>query len=137
MRIPSPPHAERQEPELTVFFDGACPLCRAEIDFWHRQPGAERIAFVDVARDDAALPAGVDRAQALSRFHAETTEGQVTSGAAAFLALMGMLPRLRWLGRIGALPGIRQFLEWLYRVFLRLRPALVATFVRLSDMKAR
>lgn len=137
MRAPSPPEAERQEPELTIFFDGACPLCRAEIGFWRGQPGADRIAFVDVARDGTALPTGVDRAQALARFHAETAKGHVISGAAAFLALMGTLPRLRWLARIGALPGIRQFLEMLYGVFLRLRPALVVAFVRLSGMKCR
>ncbi|PRX31880.1 Predicted thiol-disulfide oxidoreductase YuxK, DCC family [Meinhardsimonia xiamenensis] len=137
MRTPSAAEAAQQAPELTVFFDGACPLCRAEMDFWRRQPGAERIAFVDVARDDTVLPRGVGRAQARARFHVETAERRVISGAAAFLALIATLPRLRWLARIGRLPGIAQLLELSYRLFLRLRPALVAAHVRLRRHRSR
>ncbi|WP_082688603.1 MFS transporter [Ruegeria marisrubri] len=83
-----------RDPALTVFHDGACPLCRAEIAFYRRQRGAEKIAFVDVAREDTALPEGVSRTSARARFHVETAQGQVISGAAAFLALMATLPRL-------------------------------------------
>lgn len=135
--LPHQPRTKPPEPALTVFHDSACPLCRAEIDFYRRQHGAEKIAFVDVARDDTPLPEGVSRAAARSRFHVETAEGRVISGAAAFLKLMAVLPRLRWLARIGGLPGIRLIFEGLYRLFLRFRPTLVAVFVLLQRMKGR
>ena len=32
-----------------VFFDGACPLCAREIEFYQKQEGASRIAWVDGA----------------------------------------------------------------------------------------
>ena len=134
---PHRPAPTPRDPALTVYHDGACPLCRAEIAFYRRQRGAEKIAFVDVAREDTALPEGVSRASARARFHVETAQGQVISGAAAFLALMATLPRLRPFARIGGLPGIRRLLEGLYLLFLRFRPVLVGAFVWLQRMKSR
>ena len=42
--------------EMTVYFDGACPLCRAEIGYYKNQNGAEYIEFSDVSASDGALP---------------------------------------------------------------------------------
>jgi hypothetical protein len=53
------------EPEpgkLTVYYDGACPLCRREIDFYRRRGRAAPIEWVDAAAGDAEL-SGVDRAR--------------------------------------------------------------------------
>lgn len=137
MRAPLAPQAEGQDPKLTAFFDGACPLCRAEISFWRRQPGAERIAFVDVERTDGSLPRGVSRAQAQARIHIETALGEVVSGSAVYLALMATLPRLRRLARLGGLPCRRQLLERFCRLFSSVRPALIAVYMRLWPGRSR
>ncbi|GIX30366.1 MAG: thiol-disulfide oxidoreductase [Porticoccaceae bacterium] len=129
MRVPLAPQAEGQDPEPAAFFDGACPLCRSEISFWRRQPGAERIAFVDVERTDAALPRSVSRAQAPARSPIETALGEVVSGPAAFPALMATLSRLRRLARLGGRPCSRQLFKRFYGLFLRIQPALVAVYV--------
>ncbi len=110
---------------LTVFYDGGCPLCRAEIGHYRACDGAERISFVDVSASAAAqLAPGLDRRLALQRFHVATPEGTLHSGADGFARLWLALPGWRRLGLIVAAPGVRQLAELAYSAFLPLRPAL-------------
>lgn len=122
-------------PRCTVYYDGACPLCAAEIGLYEAQDrgpgGAGAVTFVDISRPGSALPHGVTREAALARFHVTDGAGRVLSGAAAFVALWRSLPRWRWLARLAALPGVPWMLERAYRLFLRLRPGIVALWRRL------
>ena len=114
-----------QTTDLTVFYDGACPLCNAEIGLYRACAGAERIDFVDVSVAEAgAVAPGLDKAAALERFHVRNLDGTLASGAAGFGHLWLALPGWRWIGRIVLLPGILQLTEVIYRGFLILRPAL-------------
>ncbi|AWN39212.1 DUF393 domain-containing protein [Methylobacterium radiodurans] len=132
-----PEHSECGN-ESTVYFDGACPLCRAEIDHYRRSRGAERIAFVDVSRCDTVEQLGPDLSQeaALRRFHLRDRDGQLISGAAAFARLWTLLPGWRWLGRLitfrfaSGQPMLR-VAEFLYRASLPLRPRLARILQRL------
>ena len=59
--------------ELTLLFDGACPLCLREVDTLRRRDqGRGRLAFVDV--DDPAYDpdrhGGITYAEAMGRMHA-------------------------------------------------------------------
>ncbi len=111
--------------DLTVFFDGDCPLCRSEIGLYRNCIGAERVAFVDVAAAEAGtIAAGLDKTSALARFHVQTADGHLHSGADGFAQLWLTLPGWRWLGRITMLPGIRTFAEIAYRGFLIIRPGI-------------
>jgi predicted DCC family thiol-disulfide oxidoreductase YuxK len=110
-------------PALTVYFDGACPLCWAEIAHYRNQRGAEALCFVDVAQPAPCGP-GLSREAALARFHVRDAEGRLLSGAAAFVGLWQRLPRWRWFARLAALPPVLALLEFGYRAFLPLRPAL-------------
>lgn len=108
---------------LTVYYDGACPLCTREIDFYRRRRGAERIGWVDLsAIDTPEVVPGLSKADALARFHVQTPAGRILSGARAFAAMWAALPSTRLLGRIVAAPGLVQLFEMLYRLFLRIRP---------------
>ncbi|GGK49387.1 thiol-disulfide oxidoreductase DCC family protein [Salinarimonas ramus] len=117
-------------PDLTVYYDGACPLCRAEIGHYTRCEGAERIAFVDVSSESADPGPDLSREAALARFHVRDAHGTLASGGAGFAALWRTLPRWRVAGRLAALPGVRTLLELAYRGFLPLRPALVRLWKR-------
>jgi len=109
---------------LTVYFDGACPLCRREIALYRDLGTAASIEYCDVSQDDSCLPADVDRASARARFHVMDDAGRVHDGASAFVALWARLPGWRWLARIARLPGVTGVLELAYRAFLPLRPTL-------------
>ncbi|GLR46625.1 thiol-disulfide oxidoreductase DCC family protein [Sphingomonas astaxanthinifaciens] len=106
---------------LTVWFDGACPLCRREIALMRRLDRAGRIAFVDVSGEVADCP--IDRAALLARFHARE-DGQLLSGAAAFAAMWRAIPWLRPLGLAARHPRVLALLERAYLRFLEIRPAL-------------
>lgn len=121
---------------LTVYFDGACPLCRREIAFYQRQRGGDRIDWRDISETDAEEVApGLSRATALKRFHVTTADARTRSGAAAFAALWMAIPRFAWAGRIMALPGIRHILDVAYSGFLLVRPML-QRFARRWDAPA-
>jgi predicted DCC family thiol-disulfide oxidoreductase YuxK len=111
--------------DLTVFFDGDCPLCRSEIGLYRNCAGADRVAFVDVATLEAGhVAVGLHKTEALARFHVQTADGQLHSGAAGFAQLWLTLPGWRWLGRITMLPVIRTCAEVAYRGFLHIRPGI-------------
>lgn len=109
---------------LTVLYDGACPLCRAEIGVYRGLPSDTPLCFADVSAPGQALPEGLSREQLLARFHVQHGDGRVESGARAFLALWATLPGWRWLARLGRVPGAPSLMEGLYRLFLVFRPAL-------------
>ena len=123
---------------VTVFYDGACPLCRREIDLYRAQSGAEALDFVDVsAAAPGALPPETSSAQLLSRLHVADSAGRLWVGAAAFFALWQRLPSWRWLGRLGRVPLVVRATDGAYSVFLRLRPSLQRVARRLEAGAAR
>ena len=110
---------------LTVYYDGACPLCLREIRFYSGLRGGDRMAWVDVAHAaSSALPADLSREQALARFHARRADGSLVSGAPAFLAVWHHLALFRPLARLLDRRWLHGPLDAAYRLFLRVRPAL-------------
>lgn len=107
-----------------VFFDGSCPLCRREIGVYQRATAAAPITWVDVSAANAPSVAGRSCGDLMARFHVQTSDGVMLSGAAAFVSLWLLFPYWRWLGKFGSLPGMLPVLEWLYVRFLRVRPGL-------------
>ena len=107
---------------VTVWFDGACPLCSREIALMRRLDRAKAIAFVDVTNTQSVCP--INRAEMLARFHAEE-DGQLLSGGAAFAAMWRAIPVLRPLGLAARNGAILAVLEWLYLRFLRVRPRMI------------
>lgn len=110
---------------LTVFYDGACPLCRREIAV-HRAMRPRGVRWVNVAAPGAAAVCPLDPADLLKRFHVRGADGRMASGARAFIALWRRVPRLAPLGRLAAVPPLPTVLEAAYRLFLPLRPRLQA-----------
>ena len=91
---------------------------------YRRQPGADALCWVDVARCSASdLGAGLTRESAMARLHLRQADGRLVSGAAAFTALWQVLPRWSWLGRLFGSGARLWLLESVYRAFLALRPA--------------
>jgi predicted DCC family thiol-disulfide oxidoreductase YuxK len=118
----SAPSNPSQPSALTVYFDGACPVCSREIAMYRRQSGAEACTWVDAASCDAAeLGTGLSRPAALSRFHVRRADGSLVDGARGFAALWCTLPSWAWLGRIAGFGPMPALLDAGYRGFLVIR----------------
>jgi predicted DCC family thiol-disulfide oxidoreductase YuxK len=102
-------------------YDGSCPLCQREIGLYQSLTPLQPVAWLDVSTANLSPET---RHQFMARFHVQQSDGQLLSGAAAFVALWLNMPGWRWLGRLGRLPGVTPVLEMLYRGFLPIRPTL-------------
>ena len=121
----------------TVFFDGSCPLCRAEIAHYRGADRGGALCFVDVSATDTSLSVGLTRQQAMERFHVRGGNGQLLSGAAAFVEVWSRLPGWRWAARAAALPGAMSALEGGYCFFLPIRPFISRLFGKLQRLLGR
>lgn len=120
--------------DLKVFYDGACPLCRREIDMYKDLKGAERINWVNVQNCDAAeIPSDVTRDELLGRFHIQSSDQSVKSGAAAFVEIWQKLPAFRFLARLAKIPGAMPVLEFGYILFLKCRPLIQKWVARVTN----
>lgn len=117
-------------PKSTVYFDGSCSLCRAEVGYYRRKDQDRALCFVDISETDAIPPEGITQARAMRRFHVRAGDGRILSGAAAFVEVWTHLPRWRWAARAASLPGVLMALEWGYRLFLPVRPFVSRLFGR-------
>jgi predicted DCC family thiol-disulfide oxidoreductase YuxK len=117
-------------PRLTVYFDGSCALCRAEIGYYARHDTAGALCSVDVSQTAISPPHGIDRERAMKRFHVLADDGRLLSGAAAFVEVWKLLPGWRWAAGVMKVPGALAALEVTYRMFLPLRPTLSRLFAK-------
>ncbi len=118
--------AVAEEPALTVFYDGACPVCTLEVGAYRRCRGADRIDWVDISKAPPGdVAPGLPRDEALRRFTVMRGDGTLSRGGYAFADLWAALPALRLAGRAFQTWPLSALANALYRfVFLPIRPGL-------------
>lgn len=114
--------------QVTVWYDGACPLCLREIALMKRLDRKGRIDFIDVS-GNAPENCPIDQAELLARFHARE-DGKLVSGAAAFAAMWRAIPLLKPLGLVARISFVLALLERLYLRYLLVRPRIQSWFKR-------
>ena len=108
-------------PEVTVLFDGDCPLCVREIDMLRRRNHEGRLGLIDIADDDfRASDYGVDHATLMARIHAVLPDGTLIEGVEVFRRAYAAVG-LGWLLAPTAWPGLRRLADAAYRFFARNR----------------
>jgi predicted DCC family thiol-disulfide oxidoreductase YuxK len=112
--------------ELTVYYDGACPRCVRDREWYERVSGASArgVSWVDITGRDEVLKAkGIDPGHALRVLHVEDSTGHVYRELDAYILLMERVPTLRPAAWLIGLPGLRPVLSRWYRwwVLRRLR----------------
>lgn len=98
--IPVQTTPAKAEPELTLFYDGQCPLCVAEIEFLQSRSTKDQLAFVDVTQTGfEAAGHQISCEAAMAQIHGRTADGQVLVGVPVFATAyrLAKLPFLAWL----------------------------------------
>jgi len=122
--------------DVTVFFDGACPLCEREIAFYRKRKNADAIDWVDVSQCAAyEVAPGLSKADAMARFHVIGADGKLVSGGDAFRELWHVLPAFRMWSRVFQGRALSWMLNKAYDIFLNVRPALQTILPRSSHGK--
>jgi predicted DCC family thiol-disulfide oxidoreductase YuxK len=127
---------EAELPKSTVYFDGSCSLCSAEIGYYRRKDQGRALCFVDISETGAVALDGITKERAMRRFHVRASDGRLLSGAAAFVEVWTRLPRWRWAARAASLPGALIVLERGYRIFLPVRPVISRLFGQALRLQA-
>jgi len=110
---------KKRLPDLTVFYDGDCPVCRMEVVWYERLDKTGAIAWIDIETlNDGNLPDGKSRQELLNRFHARDKAGHYHVGVDAFARIWRELPGFRRFAFLFRLPVIRPLSELGYRAFL-------------------
>lgn len=118
------------EEQISVFYDGSCPLCVREIGFLQRSFKDETVNWQNIASenlDGAAeenVAPGLSRQQAMKRFHIRNELGEIVSGAGAFLTVWKLHPKFGRVANLLNRPFILWILDRLYDGFLIVRPTL-------------
>ena len=106
----------------TVFFDGSCPICTTEINQYKTLTPITEIQWIDVSQPSFIPPKGQTKEQLMQRFHVLNNNGELISGAAAFVYLWEQLPGWRRLAVVAKIPGALDLMEFGYKAFLKIRP---------------
>lgn len=125
----------------TVYYDGACPLCRGEMALLMQRNTAGLLAFVDIAAPgfDPA-PLGVEPPALLSLMHVRRPDGRWLVGVPAFqvmYAATGFHGVARWLGRPWVARLAARAYPWVARNRYRLPHALVQGVFRFQQRSCR
>jgi predicted DCC family thiol-disulfide oxidoreductase YuxK len=106
---------------LMLFFDGACPLCRLEMDRLRERDGLRRLVFVDIAEPgfDPA-PWAVTLADMQALIHAARPDGSLLIGIDALHQAYTAVGLGHWTVPT-TLPGLRPLLGRAYALFARRR----------------
>lgn len=107
------------EPEVEIFFDGDCPLCRREINLLRRMDRDHRVLFTDIAKPGFQV-AGKTFDQLMERIHGRLPDGSFIEGVEVFRRVYDALG-LRWIVSVTRWPGLRNLLDLSYRFFARNR----------------
>lgn len=126
--------------KLTLFYDGTCPLCQAEIIFLSGRNQANLLSFVDI-HSELFQPekVGVSCEAALAAMYGQFASGALIEGVAVFPEAYqrANLPTLAWIFSIGVL---QPFWRMGYRFFAKNRHTISSllgpTALRLVKVKS-
>ena len=111
---------------MKVYFNNSCKICKAEIDIYKKEK-INQINWIDITDNNIAkLETKKDYKQLLRRLHVEK-DGQIFSGAKAFLLVWKNIPKYKFLYKIFSLPIIFQIFSVAYEI--------IAFFLYLKNKK--
>lgn len=113
---------------LTIFYDGFCPLCSAEIKQLHAYDFNERLSFEDIhAPDFVQRFPYIDQVKANRILHGQLSNGTMIYGLDVTYQAWRSVGKHRWLAVL-RWPVIRWFADLAYLFFARYRNTISKLF---------
>ena len=107
--------------ELTIFYDGGCPLCAAEMRHLARRDGARKIAYEDIyAADFSARFPQIDQQAADRILHGQLADGQLIFGLDVTYQAWVLVGKRKWVA-ILRWPIIKPIADLTYLFFAKHR----------------
>ena len=111
---------------MKVYFNNSCKICKAEIDLYKKEK-IDDINWVDITNNNQAnIETKKNSKELLRRLHVEKN-GEIFSGAKAFLLVWKNIPKYKFLYSIFSLPIIFQIFSVGYEI--------IAFFLYLKNKK--
>lgn len=106
---------------IKVYYNSACPVCRAGIEGQKDKTTACQVQWADVHRDNEAVAEiGESLEYVRERLHVVDEQGVKRMGVDAFIVLWRHSPKERWKARLLSLPLIHPLAQLGYKAFARL-----------------
>ena len=107
-----------------VYYNSACPVCRAGIAGQRERMeacGATDVEWIDVHAEPArAAEVGASLDEVRERLYVREADGNIAIGADAFERLWSRTRGQRWMAALARLPGLHGLLRLAYNAFARL-----------------
>ncbi len=108
-------------PEITILYDGQCPLCRTEVNWLRSKDKQQLMLFVDIqAPGFDPTPFGKTHSELMASMHVITASGAILTGMDSFRCIYRSLG-FGWLADISAWPVLKPLLDKAYELFARHR----------------
>ncbi len=107
--------------ELTIFYDGGCPLCAKEMRHLQNLDTEQRIAYEDINAPDfnRRFPY-IDRLKADQILHGELAGGELIYALDVTYVAWSMVGKRHWVAPL-RWPLIKQVANWGYKIFAKHR----------------
>lgn len=113
---------------ISVFYDGSCSVCAAEIEHYLRQDRDGKLIAVDISAPSFKPEEyGIPLTAFMYEMHIIDRSGHIYLGVEAFWAIWQAFPTSTLYGLMGAMvtaPVLNQFARLLYKGFANIRPYL-------------
>src|SRR3954465_5029371 len=112
---------EGRAKRLVVYTDGSCPFCQWSRHQVERFDPERRVEFRDYNNPAAARETPFSDTELAKEMHALTLDGRWSEGYFAWIEVLKVLPRWRWLGKLLGFVPFRWIGPPLYRLIARNR----------------
>jgi predicted DCC family thiol-disulfide oxidoreductase YuxK len=111
-------------PQITLLYDGLCPICSREMKFMRKRDRRAQLGFEDItAPGFSAERYGLTENDVVARMHGVLPDGRVVAGMEAFRIAYRALG-MGWLVAPTGWPLLRPLFDLFYRTFAKYRPRL-------------
>lgn len=106
---------------VTIFYDGACRMCIAQISQFQKADSKKRLVFVDISKPDFDQAKAGLTGESIQRYiYAQDSVGHLVRGVDAFVWMWAATDR-KFLAWFISLPVVKQLGKFIYRLISRFR----------------